>query len=899
MPELPTGTVTFLFTDLEGSTRLWEQEPDAMDAALARHDALVRGAIQSTGGQVVKGAGDGFHAVFTTAPAAIESAVLAQRALTEVDWGAAGPLRSRMAMHTGNAALRDDDYFGSAVNRAARLRDIAHGGQIVCSQTTADLARDDLPDGIELVDLGVHHLRDLTRPERVFQVNAAGLESEFAPLRSADATSGNLPPALSSFIGRADDVEQVGRLLTAERVVTLTGVGGVGKTRLALEVARGVADRFRHGVWLCELAKVRDPADVAEAVATVVGAPIVTGEAPADALAEFLVTKQLLLVLDNCEHVLGPVSDLVAKLELACPDLWILATSREGLAVPGERIVAVRSMAMADSIHLFVERAQAKTEFALTAANAASVAEICRRLDGIPLAIELAAGRVAVLAPAELARRLDQRFQLLAGGDRGAVERHATLRAAIDWSYDLLEPSEQLLLARMSVFAGGATLDAVEAVCAGSPIARAVVLDLLASLVARSLVVAETAESGGATSYQLLETIRQYAEERLASEDRDAVRERHARFYAEWASAMVAKVTTPGLPDAYRLLARETENLRVAMRWALGREEAAIATTILSVGPSVSSPSIAQVFADVADDTVRLERASGGARLGGALVAAAYTAWASGNAARAQALMGEALEVVEGSDRIAAYSLLGLLAFSTGDFDRAVEVATRALESPERQDRVTIASLTSRSLAYDELGEHDAAVADAREALAIADRIGSPLMTVTAHGVYASLVAESDPERARAHLREAMDAQETAGTAGVDPSGLLLIMRTATLLDEPVEILQSAVRFFDQQPRAPILVGSACFVLALVVVDHSPADAARLLGVRAMQATAVAREPWSSLYARALRTVDVELGHDEATRLQREGAAMSPRSLVRYARKIADDTLEHLVATRS
>jgi tetratricopeptide (TPR) repeat protein len=556
-------------------------------------------------------------------------------------------------------------------------------------------------------------------------------------------------------------------------------------------------------------------------------------------------------------------------------------------------------MAIADSLRLFVERAQSKTDFALTAANAASVAEICRRLDGIPLAIELAASRVAVLAPAELARRLDQRFQLLAGGDRGAVERHATLRAAIDWSYDLLEPSEQLLLARMSVFVGGATLDAVEAVCAAEPIAPSEVLDLVASLVAQSLVVAETAESGGDTSYQLLETIRQYAEERLPADDRDPVRERHARFYAKWASAMVTKLTTPGLPDAYRRLARETENLRVAMRWALGREEATIATTILSVGPAVSSPSIAQVFADVADDTVRLERASGGNRLGQALVSAAYTAWAAGNPARAESLVDEALAVADDRDRVAAYSLLGILAFSAGDFDRTVEVVSRALETAGREDRVTIASLTSRSLAYDELGDHDAAVADARAAVAIADRIGSPLMTVTAHGVYASLVAESDPERARAHLREAMDAQEAAGTAGIDPSGLLLIMRTGMLLDEPAAILQSALRFFDQQPRAPILVGSACFVLALVVVDRSPSDAARLLGVPALQSAALAREPWSSSYAHALQKVEAELGRDEAARIRREGATLGARSLVRYARMVADDALEHLGAAPS
>ena len=441
MAELPSGTVTFLFTDLEVSTRLWDQEPDVMRAALARHDELLREGVAAYGGRVVKGRGDGVHAVFATADAAVRAAIDCELALNAEPWTVSEPLRARMGIHTGVAELRDGDYFGSAVNRAARLEAIAHGGQILCSQATRELARDVLAEGVVFVDLGEHRLRDLSCAERVFQVHAPGLPSGFAPLASVDAFPGNLPLQVSSLIGREREIERTVDALGAARVVTLTGVGGVGKTRLAYQVAAEVLPRFREGAWLVELAKVRDPDGVVDAFAAVFGITARAGQGLEESLIEFLRTKQLLLVIDNCEHILGSVAELVETLERSCPGLVMLATSREGLGVDGEQMLVVPSLgapargadmdviAAADSVQLFVERATAaKADFSLTEQNAESVVQVCRRLDGVPLAIELAAARVPAMSPSLLASRLDQRFRVLTGGD--AARSSATRRCA-------------------------------------------------------------------------------------------------------------------------------------------------------------------------------------------------------------------------------------------------------------------------------------------------------------------------------------------------------------------------------------------------------------------------------------------------------------------------------------
>ncbi len=575
--DLPTGAVTFLFTDIEGSTRLWEAYPEAMKAALARHDELLRRAVEANHGHVVKTTGDGLHAVFASPADAVTAAVAGQRAVAAEDWGATGGLRVRMGLHTGEAELRSGDYFGPALNRAARLMAVAAGGQSLVSQTTADLVQESLPAGIGLQDLGLHRLKDLVRPQHVYQIVIPGLPADFPPLRSLDSLPHNLPVQLTSFVGRDRQIAEVRRALAATRLLTLTGPGGTGKTRLSLQVAAEVLPEFDNGVWLVELAPLADASYLAAAVAAVFDVREVAGRPLMAVLADFLRARKLLLLLDNCEHLIDACAHLASDLLHACPHLKIMASSREGLGLAGETIYRVPSLTLPDAdvrspeslsqseaVCLFVERAQAaQSRFALTPANSPAIASIVRRLDGIPLALELAAARVKLLSAEQIAARLDDRFRLLVGGSRTALPRQQTLRALIDWSYDLLPPDECRLLRRLSVFAGGWTLEAAEAVGEGLD-----VLDLLGQLVNKSLVLAD--EQGAGVRYRLLETIRQYARDKLleAGEAED-VRNRHLAHFLGLAEAVEPGLYGRDMIASLDRLEAEQDNLRAAMEWAL------------------------------------------------------------------------------------------------------------------------------------------------------------------------------------------------------------------------------------------------------------------------------------------------------------------------------------------
>ena len=578
--------MTFLFTDLEVSTRLWDDEPDAMSGALARHDAILREAITAHGGHLVKGRGDGVHAAFATADAAVRAAIASVQSLGDEDWAVSEPLRARIGIHTGVAELRDGDYFGSSVNRAARLEGIAHGGQIVCSQATADLARDGLAEGVLFVDLGEHRLRDLSRPERVYQVSAPGVLAEFPPLRSLDAFTTNLAPQRTSFVGRDAELAAVKDALADARLVTLTGVGGVGKTRLAVQAAAAMLAEFPDGVWLVELAAVGDPDALPDAVLTTVGLVPQPGLTTTSSIAEAFAGRRSLLVLDNCEHVLDAAAELVEALLERDGPAKILATSREGLRVADERLWPVPSLGGrdgggAEAVTLFVERARAvEPGFALDAPGTAdAVEEICRRLDGIPLAIELAAARTIAMSAPELRDRLDDRFRLLAGSRRG-LERHQTLRHAVQWSYDLLDDEEREVLDRCSVFAGGFDLDAAVAIAGDSKLDEYAVLDVLDALVRKSLVDAD--RHSGHTRYVTLETIRQFAEEQLAeTADPARIRALHARYYAARATEVLSWWTDgPRHRDMYEWFGRELANLRAAFRTAADRGDLDSAATI-------------------------------------------------------------------------------------------------------------------------------------------------------------------------------------------------------------------------------------------------------------------------------------------------------------------------------
>jgi predicted ATPase/class 3 adenylate cyclase len=561
MVDLPTGTVTFLFTDLEGSTRRWEQQPDAMQAALARHDVILRDAMGSHRGLVFSEMGDGIAAAFASASDAVAAAIEAQLGLGAEEWGEIGDLQARMGLHASVVELRaDGQYVNQPLNRCARLMAVAHGGQLVVSETVESLVRGALPPEVGLVDLGVHRLRDLDRPIGVFQATHPGLRREFPPLRSLDVLPGNLPEVRTPLVGRQREVREVAGLLESDRLVTLTGVGGVGKTRLALQVAAEVLDRFPDGVWLVGLAPIRDSALVPDTIAAAVGVRDQPGRSLVEVLCEALEHRCLLLVLDNCEHVISAVAQIADRLLDSCSELRLLATSREALGVAGEYRWPTPSLAVAgatvrdlgalvevEAVQLFVERAQAvRREFAVNTDNAAAVAEICERLDGIPLAIELAAARVSVLGPHDILARLDERFRLLTGGSRTALERHQTLRAAIEWSYALLDEGERELFRRSTIFSGGFDLAAAEAVATGDDVDLAAVLDLLSGLIAKSMIIADV--SGILTRYRILETLREYGRDRLIdSSESDTVRTRHARYYVNLAEGLFEEW---GRPDS-------------------------------------------------------------------------------------------------------------------------------------------------------------------------------------------------------------------------------------------------------------------------------------------------------------------------------------------------------------
>jgi predicted ATPase/class 3 adenylate cyclase len=514
---LPNGTITFLFTDIEGSSRMWEADPAAARSALATHDKLVISGVEEVGGIVVKsrGEGDSHFAVFTNAGAAIKAAAAIQRALEAQEWLTEKPLRVRMALHTGEAELRMGDYFGTAVNRAARIRSAASGGQVLLSQATAELVRDRLPRDVVLRDLGSHRLKDLNRPEQIYQLDITGLPTEFPALKSLNRKRHNLPAQSTSFIGRAQEIAQINALLEQDtaRLVMLTGPGGIGKTNLTLQVGRNVLEQFPDGVWLVELAPIADPDLVPKTAAAALGLRELPNQPVLEMMVEHLGDKECLLILDNCEHLVNAAARFVQTVIQACPKVKILASSREALGMYGEIPYRVPPLSFPeghhlpplemwkkyDALRLFVERATAVLPaFQVTDGNFAPLVKICRRLDGIPLALELAAARVNILTIGQIANRLDDRFRLLTGGSRTALPRQQTLRALIDWSWDLLSEEEQVLLGRLSVFAGGMDLEAVEAVCAGDNLDIYDLLDLLGDLVNKSLVIAQR-EQGQAT----------------------------------------------------------------------------------------------------------------------------------------------------------------------------------------------------------------------------------------------------------------------------------------------------------------------------------------------------------------------------------------------------------------
>ena len=597
--DVPTGTVTFLFTDIEGSTQLWEQQPEAMSVALQQHDALLRQGIEAHGGYIFQTVGDAFHATFVRPDDALTAALALQQALQAAEWGPTGPLRVRMALHTGPIEERGGDYFGRTVNRVARLVETGHGGQILLSLATYELTRDELAKGVTVKALDTHRLKDLVRPETIYQINAPGASMDFPPLESLDSYPHNLPIQPTLFIGRTADLTQVKDLLASERLVTLTGPGGTGKTRLALQVGADLVETYRNGVWLVELAPLTDGALVLSTTAAALGVREMAGQTLQETLVAFLRDKELVLVLDNSEHLLDASAQLADTLLRQCPQVRLLVTSRAPLGIGGERVWGVPPLAIPEaalasgldietlsqyeSVQLFIDRAQAvQPAFAVTHANAPALAQLCVELEGLPLAIELAAVRVTVLSVEQIQVRLADRFRLLTGGSRVAARRQQTLEAAIDWSYDLLAAPEQTLFRRLSVFQGGWTLAAAEAVTVDGGLEVWDVLEGLSQLVDQSLVrldepIREAPES--AVRYSMLETVRQYGQQRRRqqAEETDVdVEAAHGAYYRALAERLGAQLWSPEELVALKELDVELGNLRAAQDFAQGQQDGSL-----------------------------------------------------------------------------------------------------------------------------------------------------------------------------------------------------------------------------------------------------------------------------------------------------------------------------------
>ncbi|HEY8217451.1 MAG TPA: BTAD domain-containing putative transcriptional regulator [Acidimicrobiia bacterium] len=901
---------TLLFTDIERSTEIWDLHPDEMSAALERHDAILFDAVHGNRGDIVKRTGDGLCAVFASASDAIGAAAAGQRGLSLESWGVTGPLRVRMGLHTGRAEVRDGDYLGGAVNRAARLMAKAAGGQVLVSRSTTALATTAMSDDLSLVDLGEHHLRGLSRPEQVFQLVGRGLERDFPPIEWSDERAGNLPRQLTSFVGREAERAAVTVALREGQLVTLTGVGGVGKTRLALEVAGDLVPSAPDGAWLCELAATADPDEIVAVVAAALRVEPRPGMSLEDAVVESLRDKHALLVLDNCEHLLEAAGRLARAILTRCPAVRILATSREGLGVDGEQLWPLGSLpvpdassdaagtAAADAVRLFIERARSvRPMFTVDAGNAASVGEICRRVDGIPLAIELAAARVVSMTPTEILERLDERFQLLRTTSSSTVERHQTLHRTVEWSYSLLDRRDQLVFERLAVFSGTFNAAGAAAVC-GEDLEAWDVVDALASLVSKSMVAVE--ETDDTTRYQMLETLRQFAWDRLVERGTaESARRRHAEHYARF-----AEEAGPGLegPDEliWRLAIRaELDNLRAAVTWALDGTEPERRELAIRIVAAIAYASIGERAAGLGEWAERtipyIDETTPGRRMA-VLGVAAWTAYYRGDYDAAKALATHATRdgPVAGCPAPSlSYACLSLVCVQAGQpheaLERAIEAdaAFDAMDASLR-DRTDFYAFTAFCAAI--AGDLEAARAHADRSLQLARSAGTP--SALAHALYARghVLAEIDPEAALAALDESIALTRAGASAFAFGAALHQAARLRAQIGDAgaaMQALKASVAHEHQRGSRPSIVITLTVGVDVLATLGYAEQAAVLAGV-------ITGGPLAPLIAdridsteqvsleRALAPVREKLGADGYARCTARGAAMSYDEIIDY-----------------
>lgn len=839
--ERPTGTVTFLFTDIEGSTTLWEKQPAAMRLAQARHDEMLREAVARQRGWVFSTAGDGLGAAFARAGDAVEAAVAAQMSLATEPWPDPVVLHVRMGLHTGEAEERDGDYFGPAVNRAARIMASADGGHVILSSTTVEVVRGELRADLALVDVGERDLRSLSQPEHVFELIWPGSPPPTTGPRTR--STGNLPLVVRPLIGRDDQLGAVTELLARRRLVTLTGTGGAGKTSLALATARETADAYADGVWFCDLAAIVQSEDVMPAISEMLGLRPQPGVTVADGVLRALAQQQCLLVLDNCEHVLDVAATLAESVGERCQKVTVLTTSREGLGLPGEELVEVRPLDIADAVELFRVRAgEHHGWFEQAGADEALIHDLCERLDGLPLAIELAAARARSMPLADLTARLSERFRLLRGQRR--VDRHQTLRATVAWSYGLLSDDERQLFNRLSVFTGGFSLAAAEAVCADSDLDVVAVDELVATLVDKSMIVADAMGR-----YRLLETLRQFGDEQLeAVAGGDRFHRAHLAYFAGFAVSCHDGLQTADQAEWWQRMHADWANIRAAFAWAKATDDvtraAIIATHLMwpAVWHDVSEPYT--WIRDVAD----MEGAETSGLWHNILAGTARAAWENGRNEEALELGFQAMAAEPDGqtnlDYFAEYSILAA-AYFLSKVDLAEEYLERVIERSRADGRVAHESVFVASSAVVHVGHGrlEEGLATARHARELGTRSGNPTAISWALAQEgAALLLLGDPAAADVLESGLVLGEQTGSVLGATGCRRILshVLLNSGRVPEAVQLLLDDLRIMRRR-AAWMFLYQSLFGIAIALAELGASEpAATLYGSTYRSSTATA-----------------------------------------------------------